>query len=529
MKKSLLLILIALISAGNISAQNIKSSAIKKHIEYLASDKLKGRLPGTEGDTLAMNYIERHLERSGFSPLYNDPFFEFQFLKGRVEDKSSFIKFGKEPLITGVDYFTVPFSGSGKFTSKVICIDSIPDNVDNLKGSAILFKSSPDAVRMAAVKFADLGASALIFYSDDNSGFNVSDAASQLSIPVICISKDLAYKIKGSPEVEISGAILMNTLRGRSANVVMVKRVKNASGTIMIGAHFDHLGMGEYGSRTPGRREIHNGADDNASGVAAMLEIASSLAENTKSLKFDIVAAAFGGEERGLLGSKALADSMKKAGNLPSIMLNLDMVGRLVDDKIQAGGVGTFKKADSLLALINSDYLFKISETKGGTGASDHSSFYSAGVPVLFFTTGVHQQYHTPEDDPSLINYEGTSKVASYINELAYEFASGRFIPQYTYVEGEAEPVRTSFKVTLGVVPDFTYEVGDGFRIGAISSGKAADIAGLLAGDIIISMGGKPVKNIYEYMARLGELKAGQKTEIVVKREGKTINFTVEL
>ncbi len=534
MKKYLLTGFIILIfSAQNISAQSkCDSLNLKKHLLFLASDQLKGRFPGSKEDTLSMNYIFAELERVGFKPYFKSDFLQFSFVKSREASDSRLLIMGSKILRYGIDYEIPPFSGDCDLTTSLITTGRITNENDFKKGDAVLVKSTADDIKLRTTNFADKGASIIFFYNPDEKGFVYSkgDLSAQLSIPVVYLSADVVKNLKLDSIISIRSKIYMKVTKTKSADIVMKLNVKNPKGDILIGAHYDHLGYGEYGSRTPSRREIYNGADDNASGVASIVEIGRIFAKNQKNLEYNIIIAAFGAEEKGLLGSKYLVDTLKKQGNLPLIMFNLDMVGRLSEDKLQVGGTGTFLSADSLVSKINESYGFKISQTRGGTGSSDHSSFYSSGVPVLYFTTGVHPQYHTPDDDVELINFDGMAKVCNYVYDISSVIADGSFVPQFTKVAAsEEEPVRTSFKVTLGVVPDFTYEKGDGFRIGAVTEGKPASKAGLISGDIITSMNGKGVKNIYEYMARLGELKAGDIVDVSVNREGNNLNFKIQL
>lgn len=534
MKKQIILILAFLLLTGNSANSQIRSdiSNLKKHLNFLASDNMKGRLPGSKEDTLCEKYISAELSKEGYKPYFNSSTLPFEFIKSRIASESSSIMLNGTELRYGKDYVIPPFSGNCNLSANIQTAGNFENPVAFKSGSAVIVKSNSDEIKLKVTALADKGATIVFFYNPDDKQFNFSEGelSAQLSIPVVYLSPDIASKIISEKESSVSAKINMIVSKTKSANIVMSLNSRNAIGTIVIGAHFDHLGMGEYGSRTPNRREVHNGADDNASGVASIIEIGRLFSKNRKNLKYNIIIAAFGAEEKGLLGSKAFSDSLKKVSKLPSIMFNLDMVGRLVDNKLQVGGTGTFTGADSLVNKINEIAGFKLSVTKGGTGASDHSSFYSTGVPVLYFTTGVHQQYHTPDDDIDLINFEGMAKVCDFVYDISSEVAKGSFKPFFTKVAAsEDEPVRTSFKVSLGVVPDFTYEAGDGFRIGAVSDGKPASKAGLLSGDIITSMNGKGVKNIYEYMARLGELKSGDLVDVIIKRDDKILNYKIQL
>jgi hypothetical protein len=319
-----------------------------------------------------------------------------------------------------------------------------------------------------------------------------------------------------------------SSVKSVSYNVAAVTPGKSDD-YIMIGAHYDHLGLGgNYsGSLLPDTTVFHPGADDNASGVASILEIARTLKDSRK----QIAIVAFGAEERGLVGSSKLSDTLRKMDLLPEFMINMDMVGRLRDSKLQAGGMATFQNSDSLLKKLNRPYSFDLLFSGEGTGPSDHSSFYSKGVPVLFFTTGVHPDYHKPSDKASMINFEGLERVTEFVSDIARVLANDDFEVIYKSGAGSANRSRhkQNFKVTLGLIPDFTYEKGDGFRIGPVSEGGAAHKAGLKEGDIITSLGDVSVRNIYDYMKALGTLKKGETVVVVVVRDGIVNEIRVDL
>ncbi|HPW78681.1 MAG TPA: M20/M25/M40 family metallo-hydrolase [Bacteroidales bacterium] len=319
-----------------------------------------------------------------------------------------------------------------------------------------------------------------------------------------------------------------------SWNVVMVYRGKETNGTVLIGAHYDHLGTGGHGSGSlrPDTLALHPGADDNASGVAAAIETVRLLKElgKRKGLKKDIIFAAFGAEEKGTIGSSILADTLEKMGSLPSLMINMDMVGRLRDSILQVGGTGTFQGADSLLrSHLTSSLPLVLKTSESGYGPSDHSVFYRSKVPVLFFSTGPHTDYHTPFDTPERINYPGMVPIVSYVTSLSAAVAVYGFEPQYreTY-QNEPLPEQIRFQVSLGVIPDLTYE-GEGFCAGTIIMGRPSHKAGMQDGDVVIQINDRPITNIETYMETLGQLEEGQLIHITVRRDGQLLHLEVQL
>ncbi|RMB62946.1 M20/M25/M40 family metallo-hydrolase [Dokdonia sinensis] len=295
-----------------------------------------------------------------------------------------------------------------------------------------------------------------------------------------------------------------------------------AKNTIVIGAHYDHLGMGGEGSLHREGAAIHNGADDNASGVAIMLQLAETLkAENYKGNNYLFIA--FSGEEMGLLGSNFFTKNATIDLSTVNYMINMDMVGRLNDDKALAvHGTGTSPIFPQAVFSANSD--FKIAEHKSGVGPSDHTSFYLNDIPVLHFFTGQHEDYHKPGDDSQKLNYDGMALIQKYIEAIILELDDNGKI-KFTKTKDESAAV-PSFKVGLGVVPDYLYS-GSGMRIDGVSEGKAAQNAKLQRGDIVIKMGDSTVTDMMSYMRVLSTFDQGDTTTVVIQREGEEIEKEV--
>jgi Zn-dependent M28 family amino/carboxypeptidase len=304
---------------------------------------------------------------------------------------------------------------------------------------------------------------------------------------------------------------------------------------VVIGAHFDHLGMGGLGSgsRKADTAAIHFGADDNASGVAMALELAEKLAANPKSHKRSIVVALFSGEEMGLLGSKKFAENPAIDLKKVNAMVNLDMVGRLTDStKLQIGGVGTAEPLRKIITAMCDTLVLKLFLSEEGYGPSDHASFYSKDIPVLFMTSGAHMDYHTPADSWDKINYNGMAK----ISDLAYQIISEAANMDSKLIFKEAGPKMASGRgisrrkgVTLGIMPDFAGNTKNGLRADLITPGRPAAVGGMKKGDIITSINGKPVNNIQDYMYRMGQLKHGETISVEVLRNGKTEVLLIQL
>jgi hypothetical protein len=300
-----------------------------------------------------------------------------------------------------------------------------------------------------------------------------------------------------------------------------------ADETVVLGAHYDHLGRGEVGTKALGSTAIHYGADDNGSGSTCLLELARRFGARQNRDGRRLMFIAFSGEERGLFGSMAYVD--KPAFPLASTvaMLNMDMVGRLrpdekdKKDRIVIGGLGTAKTFEKLIDEANQKFDFHVSKDKAGVGPSDHTSFYLAKVPVYFFFTGEHAEYHTPKDRPETINFAGIEKIADLVDGLATRIATEKERPEYIAGASGSMGGRTGGP-KLGIMPRYE-ETGDGMEISGVMPGGAAEAAGLLKGDKITAIGGKPVKSVQDYMAAMSGLKRGEDVEIAILRDGKAM------
>ncbi|WP_111668835.1 M20/M25/M40 family metallo-hydrolase [Algoriphagus litoralis] len=297
---------------------------------------------------------------------------------------------------------------------------------------------------------------------------------------------------------------------------------KRSDKTIVIGAHFDHLGMGGSGSLHRGDSAIHNGADDNASGTAALLALAEIL-KHTE-LSSNVLFIAFSGEENGLWGSNYFAKNPTIELSSVNYMINMDMVGRLNEEKsLAVYGVGTSPSFPAILDPINSDSL-KIVTTESGVGPSDHTSFYLQDIPVLHFFTGQHEDYHKPSDDSDKINYEGLVKVVRYISRVIEQLDAE---PKLAFTKTKDSSDSPRFTVSMGVVPDYMYD-GKGMRVDGVSEGKPAQAAGLLKGDVVVQLGDSTVYDMMSYMRALSAFQKGDSTKVVIERSGQQVEALVK-
>ncbi|MCF8276860.1 MAG: M28 family peptidase [Flavobacteriales bacterium] len=312
---------------------------------------------------------------------------------------------------------------------------------------------------------------------------------------------------------------------GRIAGRNVVGFIDNgAKTTIIIGAHYDHLGYGAQGSLYAGDPAIHNGADDNASGVAVMLQLAEKLKKASESNNYLFIA--FSGEERGLWGSNFFAKEPTLKLDDVNYMINMDMVGRLNEEKTLAiNGIGTSPFWKNALETLNQGS-FKLVLSESGVGPSDHTSFYLKDIPVLHFFTGQHDDYHKPSDDVHKVNFDGMESIGQFIFKLISELDDEGKLA-FTKTKDADKSNSPKFSVTLGVVPDYLFD-GEGMRISGVKEDRPAAIAGLLEGDIVIKMGKIDITDMQSYMQGLAAFKEGDKTTVLVKRGKKTLKKKVQ-
>lgn len=524
---------------------------LKAHIQYLADDKLEGRRTGTPGEELAMQYISKQFKEIGLIPKGTESFPQsFPVNDGKkIDDITEFIINGSR-LEVNKDFFPFPFSPDQR-------IEALPSVSLQEVGMPWFFdlkevleenKSNPhfDLVEYIRTNYKGInnrGAVAMIFYNssdiDDKLAFDPKDKSEKLPVPAIYVTKETAKKYfadkSATLNIKIRTGISEKTRIGH--NVIGYIDNKAAT-TVILGAHYDHLGYGEDGNsmiRT-GEKSIHNGADDNASGTAALIELARKI-KTSKATNNNYLFIAFSGEELGLFGSKYFTENPTLDLKSVNYMINMDMVGRLNDSTkvLTVGGFGTSPAWDK---VVNNMDFFKlpyksdvaaplvIKIDSSGTGPSDHTSFYRKDIPVLFYFTGLHTDYHKPSDDADKINYTGEQLIIQHIYNVIESLDDNGKLAFLKTRETQTS-TNTRFSVSMGIMPDYTF-AGTGVRADGVTDGKPAQKAGIKAGDIIIQLGDNNIASLENYMQALGKFKKGEKTKVKFKRGNETLEATVE-
>ena len=542
------------------------AATLQKHVSYLASDELDGRRTGTPGANEAAKYIAKEFERLGLRPapatdsrkinvMLARYLQTFPYI-GRVElGKNNVLSLrGGETLRVGEDWMPLGISANRKLDLTEVVnagygISANELNHNDYKGTysktqvAVIQKGTPDGdnphgkfttagqlrFKVAAAQSAGVGALLIISSEYDLKNDALArlhyDNAGLAGIPVAVISKQTAEKLANAKQVTLTTDVVRVEVAAN--NVVGVIEgsdpvLKDES--IVIGAHYDHLGRGGEGSLAAREGEIHHGADDNASGTAGVLELARIFSAQRPKLKRTLVFIAFSGEEEGLLGSNYYVNHPLMPLDKTVAMINMDMIGRMKDRKLVIGGVGTAKEWRQLITT-GANNAFELTMNEDGYGPSDHSSFYSKQIPVLFFWTGTHNDYHKPSDTFEKINYNDEARILSLVAKIVKDIDSAD--PRLTFTTAKSDPPRGGgFRVYLGTIPNYA-DTNDGLLLDGVRDDSPAAKAGLKIGDRVVKIGNREVKNVYDYTAALGEMKAGQEYEIEVMRGSEKLTLKI--
>jgi len=551
-KKITSLYLFFLITQHNAFAQSTDDNIInqfKQYVSTLSHDSLEGRRTGEKGELIASKYIAAQFQEIGLTKKGDsDSYYQvFDFVDEKVYGISNQLEMAAKKLKIDEEYFPLYYSANNSVTGDLVFVGygiSAPEhnhddykNLNDLNGKIFLMEySSPDGlhphskfldysdIRTKIDKGIEKGAAGIIFINSDDKTDNPENPKhtkiTPSTIPVVFanIITDANKTDLLNQKTVVSVEFKETKKTGRNVIGFLDNNAKN---TIVIGAHYDHLGFGELSNSLYRGKEkkVHNGADDNASGTAVLISFAKDLKKGkANTIKNNYLFIAFSGEEMGLLGSRYFVNHPTIPLKSINYMLNMDMVGRLDTSKntLLVMGSGTSPAWKDVVLNIDTTYL-KIKQTKSGVGPSDHTSFYLKEIPVLHFFTGTHNDYHKPSDDEEKINYTGMKKVYHYMLDIIIALNGYKKL-QYTKTKDSESNKTPSFKVTLGVIPDYSFD-GTGMKIDGTSDGKPAQKAGLQAGDIIIQMGEIKILDMMSYMKALSKFKKGDSTIIIIKRK----------
>ncbi len=562
----------------------ITEEDLHEDLQFLATDSLKGRYPGTPEDSVLLGFIAGKFESFGLKPLDDQYVQYFDVISAISPSPGNELSVRGKSFVQDTDFLPMEYSSNDSLSCLVeFCgygfeIQNDTFNWDDYSGKdlngkwALILRGEPankdifmdhsrDRDKILLAK--DKGAAGVIFAAGED--YDPSDNFPEqrgkepaVGLPVIQVKRKVANVImEGSgftveqAEKEILAGknpgifLSLSPLKGRINMVRTYARTGNVAAVlegsdpllkdqwVVIGAHEDHLGMGGPGSssRRPDTIAIHYGADDNASGTASILELAGYFSGMKERPRRSILFITFGAEEMGILGSRYFVEhpgiDLKKI----SVMLNIDMIGRMTPDSmVQIGGVGTSVETREIVTALNKDYHLRLELSDAGYGPSDHASFYAKDVPVMFFSTGPHKDYHTPFDRVDSLNITGMVLADRYIADIARNVANRDSVLHFREA-GPKESTSRSYRnrITLGIMPDVSGEGKDGMEVLAVTKGKPADQGGMLRGDIIVAIEGKPVGNVYDYMYRLNTMKYGQRIVVTVKRNGSLVDLLIQL
>ena len=558
-KRLSILLTTLLLASQAVVAQ--EASRLQQDVSYLASDALDGRRTGTAGANDAARYIAGEFERAGLHPGINAAGAEKRRqMMARYLQPFPYVghvELGKNNVLAnlrvGEDWMPLGISPNQTLHLTAVVnagygITANELNYNDYKGTysktqvAVIRTGTPDGdnphgrfttagqlrFKVAAAQSAGVGALLITSDEDDLKNDPLAslsyDNAGLAGIPVAVISKQAAEKLANAKDVTLTTDVVRAEVP--AYNVIGVLEGSDPilkKENIIIGAHYDHLGRGGEGSLASKPGEIHHGADDNASGTAGLIELARLFSVQRPKLKRTLIFIAFGGEEEGLLGSNYYVNHPLAPLTNTVGMINMDMIGRMKDRKLIIGGVGTAKE---WRGMIEPEKSFALTLNEDGVGPSDHSSFYLKQVPVLFFWTGTHNDYHKPSDTWDKINYTDEAKILGFVARIVRDIDGAD--KRLTYMTAKSDPTQraSSFRVYLGTIPNYA-DSNEGMLLDGVREDSPAAKGGLKAGDRIVKIGNRDVKNVYDYTYALGEMKAGQEYVFEVVRGSERLTLRV--
>jgi hypothetical protein len=508
---------------------------LRNHVQFLADDRLEGRRAGTAGEMIAVDYLRKQYQEIGLEPAGSEGYIQaFPIYEGRQVDATSYLEVEGKKLSLNKDYFPLAYSATKTVTGAPAMALSEPKQpwFKDIKEWLEENKNNPhflidEEIRKTVKQLTAKGATALFLYNssaiDDQLKYDGKDRSEAVSIPVVYLTRTAMqqYFADDAATLHIKLNIAFSD-KSRAAHNLVGFINNHAANTVILGAHFDHLGYGEDKTALDTGHIIHNGADDNASGSAALLELARMLKKSAP-VNNNYLIIHFSGEEQGTLGSKYWTEHPTLSVQ-PNYMINMDMVGRYdTSHKLTIGGYGTSPVWGAIFAQKKTSLLIKFDST--GSGPSDHAVFYRTNLPVLFLFTGSHSDYHKATDDWDKINFEGQREIVKLVYDIIQKTdAKGKLV--FTKTNDPQQGRGTGFKVSLGVIPDYGF-TGTGMRIDGVSPGKVAEKIGLQKGDILLQLGDYTFADVNSYMQALGKFNKGDAAKLRIRRGNEEKVFDV--
>lgn len=543
---------------------------IQKHLKYLSSKKLEGRMTGSEGAKKASLYIENNLKKINIETITQ----KFPFVSGVLLGKNNFVslKYKEKEMFLKLnkDYKPLSYSSSGEIEGTVVFagygISAKEIEYDDYEGIdvegkiVLIFRYNPsgknaedafsyyDRIYDKIITARERGAKAVIIFTGAQTEKEEKikpfkkEAGTDLGILTIQISQKKAkeiFKLAGYDIEKIEKEIIekkkpnsfeiqklslkikieLKKEKKECQNIIgFIKPGKWNGKYILLGAHYDHIGLGGETSRWEKKfGKIHPGADDNASGTSLLIELSKALSKEKEKLNYALIFAFFSGEELGIIGSSYFTKNPPVNLSNIALMLNFDMVGRMKNNKLILLGVDTSPKIEPILDKISLNYNFEIIKNMGGFSQGDNTAFYKENIPVLGFFTDIHPDYHLPTDTYDKINYSGIKEILNFAKDIILEFQK---IANIDFTPSKAIPKeggKSAMKVYVGTIPAFGEEI-EGYKISGVQPGSPAEKGGLKKDDIIIKINGKEIKNIYDYMSAFKDKKGGDEVVFEILR-----------
>ena len=554
-------------AVGDLVPPDFEGTTAMQHIRYLADDRLEGREVGSVGARCAGDYIAAVFREIGLEPGGSDHDFfqEFPVRKGTQIGPDNVLRIAERTYRLGTEWVPLGFSANGRVEAELVydaygfgetdeTNDAGEASPTDLSGRiAVVEWGDPDAPHGVSLRadphykataVARRGAAGLLVLAP--SGLSLPDSSTEirtaLSIPVILVGGDVVENVRELAQAESWVALTtdLSPVMAEARNVVALLSgadPEHRDEIVIVGAHYDHLGMGGQGSLAPDARAVHNGADDNASGTAGILEIARALSESPIRPDRGVLFIAFTGEEKGLWGSAHFVAYPTMDIGQAVAMLNFDMIGRMTGDALTVFGTGTAEEWNEVVEGVNGGLAqpLAIAKVADGYGPSDHASFYGKGLPVLHFFTNTHEDYHRPSDDWPLIDAEGIDRVVDLATGIVQRLAGEMTLtpieqePPSHGASASASSSRSGYgPAYLGSIPDMTPRK-HGLRLTGVRANSPAAEGGLRAGDVVVEFDGRDITDIYAYTYALRDQSPGDVVTIVVERDGERVSLEVTL